>query len=70
MPRLSWMILFRHGFEDLTPLQAALTRYREPLQQITSQHLKFGAQAELDIQLSSGAHVLTESQRSPQISLI
>lgn len=62
MTRLSWMILFRDGFDDLIPLQAALARYGEPLHQITSKHLKFGAPAELDIQLSSEAHVLTESR--------
>ncbi len=33
MTRLSWMILFRDGFDDLTPLQAVLARYGEPLQQ-------------------------------------
>ena len=62
MTRLSWMILFRDGFDDLRPLQAALARYREPIREITSEHFKFGSPAELDIQLSRGAHVLIESQ--------
>ncbi|OWV82355.1 hypothetical protein ATY77_03750 [Rhizobium sp. R634] len=61
-PRFSWMILFRDGFGDLTLLQAALMRYQEPLRQVTSHQLKFGAPAELDIRLSSESHVLAESQ--------
>lgn len=61
MPRVVWMVLFRDGFEDLRPLQAALARYREPIREITSEHFKFGSTAELDIQLSRGAHVLAES---------
>ncbi|ACE90628.1 hypothetical protein B5K05_10185 [Rhizobium phaseoli] len=62
VPRSSWMILFRDGFDDLALLRTALTRYHEPVQQITSHHLKFGAPAELDIRLSIASHVLAESQ--------
>ena len=56
------MILFRDGLDDLTRLQAALAQYREPLRQVTSHQLKFGAPPELNIELSSEGHVLIESQ--------
>ncbi|MBX5157641.1 hypothetical protein HJB89_10945 [Rhizobium sp. NZLR8] len=62
MQRLSLLILFRDGLHDLNDLEAALTRYREPLQQVAPDHLKFGAPLELDIKLSSESHVLIESQ--------
>lgn len=62
MPPLSWMILFRDGFGDLALLRTALTKYQEPLRQISSHHLIFGAPAELDIRLSTASHLLTESQ--------
>ncbi|MDK4715928.1 hypothetical protein [Rhizobium sp. CNPSo 4039] len=62
MTRFTWLILFRDGFDDLAPLQAALARYREPLKEITSEHFKFGARAELDVRLSTEANVLDESR--------
>jgi hypothetical protein len=62
MQLLSLLILFRDGFDDLTALQAALAQYREPLRQVAPDHLKFGAPAELDIQLASESDVLIESQ--------
>ncbi|MBX5206819.1 hypothetical protein [Rhizobium sp. NZLR11] len=62
MPRFSWMILFRDGFDDLALLRTALTKYQEPRQQISSHHLKIGAPAELDIRLTIASHVLAESQ--------
>lgn len=62
MQRLTLLILFRDGLHDLNDLQAALTRYSEPLQQVAPDHLKFGAPVELDIQLASESDVLVESQ--------
>ncbi|NKJ72828.1 hypothetical protein GFL38_11245 [Rhizobium leguminosarum bv. viciae] len=62
MQRLSLLILFRDGFDDLTALQAALAQYRDPLRQVAPDHLKFGAPAELDVQLNSESDVLIESQ--------
>ncbi|WP_245384549.1 hypothetical protein [Rhizobium leguminosarum] len=62
MQYLSLLILFRDGFDDLTALQTALAQYRVPLRQVTPDHLKFGAPAELDVQLSSESDVLIESQ--------
>lgn len=40
VPRSSWMILFRDGFDDLALLRTALTRYQEPVQQITSPKIR------------------------------
>ncbi|AJC80170.1 hypothetical protein IE4803_CH02986 [Rhizobium etli bv. phaseoli str. IE4803] len=62
MPRFSWMILFRDGFDDLALLRTALASYQEPLRQISPHHLIFGAPAELDVRLSIESHVLVESQ--------
>ncbi|MBY5363680.1 hypothetical protein HFO97_27810 [Rhizobium leguminosarum] len=62
MQRLSLLILFRDGFEDLTGLQAALAQYREALRQVSPNHLKFGAPAELDVQLASESDVPIESK--------
>lgn len=62
MPRFSWMILFRDGFGDLAQLRTALAKYQEPVRQISSHHIIFGAPAELDVRLSIESHVLVESQ--------
>ncbi|MBY3323789.1 hypothetical protein HFO02_09195 [Rhizobium laguerreae] len=62
MQNLTLLILFRDGFDNLTALQAALAQYREPLRQVASDHLKFGAPVALDVQLASESYVLIESQ--------